>query len=34
MIKEEKKVDHNQVLEDYIRIQKERIEKMKQKSKK
>jgi hypothetical protein len=34
MIKEEKKVDHNQVLEDYIRTQKERIEKMKQKSKK
>ena len=34
MIKEESKVDHNQILEDYIKKQKDRIKKLKNKCKK
>ena len=33
MIKEESKVDHNKVLEDYLKKQKDRIRKLKEKCK-
>ncbi len=34
MIKQEAQVDHNQILEDYIKKQKDRIKKLKNKCKK